>query len=112
MILDEKAVDAAACAIFHAKPRNRIWDALPTEFKNQYRKQARAAITAYQAEAWQDISTAPTLERVFVAGWQPRHGNVAGYWWFYEDTTDENGRPMGHPTATKWQPLPNPPASP
>lgn len=59
MTHDEKIVEAVACAIFHAKPRNRIWDALPNEFKNQYRKQARAAITAFQAEAWQDIGTAP-----------------------------------------------------
>lgn len=61
---------------------------------------------------WQDMNTAPTLERVFVAGWQRRYGSVSGYWWLYEDCTDQNGVPMEHPDALKWQPLPPPPASP
>lgn len=65
MTHDEKIVEAVACAIFHARPRNRIWDALPNEFKNQYRKQARAAITAYQAEA---AKVAETLDEADPAG--------------------------------------------
>lgn len=48
--MDEKALPATAAvpseeevarAIYNSKPRNRPWDILPHEFKNQYRKQAR-----------------------------------------------------------------------
>ena len=53
---------------------------------------------------WKPIDTAPDLERVLVCGWNPRHGNVAGYWWWYEDTiTDGSG--SKHPDATHWAPL-------
>lgn len=58
---------------------------------------------------WQNISTARPLERVFVAGWQKPSGSVRGYWWVYEDFTDEKGVPSEHRTALKWQPLPKPP---
>lgn len=78
------------------------------ELDIQLRKPS-SVILPVEREGWQDISTAPTLERVFVAGWQPRSGTVQGYWWFYEDATDENGRPIDHPTAEKWMPLPPPP---
>lgn len=70
----------------------------------------RAYLAATPTE-WQDIESAPTLDRVFVAGWQPRHGNTEGYWWLYEDMTDENGKPIDHPNATMWRKLPAPPAS-
>ncbi len=33
-----------ARAIYHSKPRNKPWDVLTHEFKNQYRKQARAIL--------------------------------------------------------------------
>ena len=36
-----------ARAIYHGKPRNRPWDILPHEFKNQYRKQARAVLALF-----------------------------------------------------------------
>ena len=49
---------------------------------------------------WQPIETAPTLERVMVCCWSPRSGNVSGYWWYYEDITDEKGVPMDHPDAS------------
>ena len=52
------------------------------------------------AQTWQRIDAAPDLERVIVAGWQPRIGSVAGYWWHHEDCTDEDGSPMEHPDAT------------
>ena len=53
---------------------------------------------------WKPIDTAPDLERVLVCGWNPRHGNVAGYWWWHEDTvTDGSG--SKHPDATHWAPL-------
>lgn len=58
---------------------------------------------------WRPIP-GPTLDRVFVAGWQPQNGTVRGYWWFYEDLTDEHGRPMEHSDATMWRPLPPPPS--
>ena len=59
---------------------------------------------------WRDFP-APALDRVFVAGWQPPSGCVRGYWWMYEDVTDERGVPMDHPAALKWQPFPTPPAT-
>jgi hypothetical protein len=61
---------------------------------------------------WMPIHTAPKLERVFVAGWQKPHPPVRGYWWYYEDHTDEDGRPMEWPDALMWQPLPKPPVGP
>ena len=66
---------------------------------------ALASLPASQAHgeegkaAWRPIGGAPTLERVIVASWQPRHGNVAGYWWFHEDHTDEHGQPTDRPGA-------------
>lgn len=119
MTHDEKIVEAVACAIFHARPRNRIWDALPNEFKNQYRKQARAAITAFQAEAWQPIETAPkdgTL--ILIGGWEIYHPEESPEW--VESLVhwngvcwDAEGAPVPLPNCSKWSPLPpNPPASP
>ena len=61
---------------------------------------------------WQPIETAPTLDRVLVAGWQKPSGGVAGYWWYYEDMTDERGVPMDNPSALRWQPWPAPPVEP
>ena len=49
---------------------------------------------------WQPIGNAPDLERVIVAGWQPRRGSTAGYWWYHEDATDDKGIPIDHPEAT------------
>lgn len=59
-----------------------------------------------ERHVWRDISTAPALERVFVAGWQPPSGTMRGYWWTSEDVTDEHGVPMAHPSVLKWQPIP------
>jgi hypothetical protein len=74
---------------------------------------ARAALSALEdelkAREWQDISTAQELDRVFVSGYQKPSGNVAGYWWVHEDVI-VNGKPLEHPSATKWQPLPKPPS--
>lgn len=44
----------------------------------------------------------PDLERVLVAGWQPRNGSTVGYWWYHEDCTDDVGRPIDTPHATHW----------
>lgn len=52
------------------------------------------------APGWQPIETAPSLERVIVSGYAKPSGRVAGYWWYYEDHTDENGVPADHPDAT------------
>jgi len=52
-------------------------------------------------EGWQDISTAPDLDRVMVCGWNPPHKRVAGYWWWHEDSVYE-GRAIDHPTALYW----------
>lgn len=118
MTHDEKIVEAVACAVFHAKPRNRIWDALPNELKNQYRKQARAAITAYQAEAWQPIETAPkdfvtdidmwaNGERLTDCSWmRPTYGPKE-YAWCRHAYDDCNGPVYNEVKgATHWQPLP------
>lgn len=61
---------------------------------------------------WLPISTAPTMERIIVAGWAPASGNVRGYWWWYEDHTDENGIPMEWPNALIWQKPPALPTNP
>lgn len=63
----------------------------------------RAALDALDAETegWR-TDTMPTLERVMVAGWQPRSGTTRGYWWYGEDATDEKGMPIDHPNATLW----------
>ena len=53
---------------------------------------------------WQDISTAPELDRVLVAGWQKRSGTVAGYWWWSDDVII-NGRAVRHTSATLWAPV-------
>lgn len=55
---------------------------------------------------WRPIESAPKLERIFVAGWQPPHLTTRGYWHYGEDVTDENGVPMDHPQARLWMPLP------
>jgi hypothetical protein len=61
---------------------------------------------------WKSIDTAPTLERILVAGWQEMKGPVQSYWWYYEDHTDENGKPMEWPDALMWQKWPKPPQLP
>jgi len=62
---------------------------------------------------WQPIETAPSLERIIVAGWQPEHGAIKGYWWWYEDHTNEHGKPIDFPSALKWhKPIPVPSESP
>lgn len=59
------------------------------------------------APQWQGIESAPDLERVIVAGWNPHSGNVRGYWWYGEDVVS-NGRAIEHPRATHWRPFNNP----
>lgn len=49
----------------------------------------------------QPIATAPELERIMVAGWQPHRGSTRGYWWWHEDVTF-NGVAYEHPDATHW----------
>lgn len=53
---------------------------------------------------WQTLDTAPELYRVFVTGWQARHGTTRGYWWWHEDTVHE-GRAVEHPDALYWAPI-------
>lgn len=47
----------------------------------------------------------PEWERVMVAGWQPRSGNVAGYWWWHEDALAGDGLPTERAHATHWFPI-------
>lgn len=76
---------------------------------------AKAIHDAVMAEKpkLQPIETAPCLERIMVAGWQERHGNVGAYWWFHEDCV-EGGKAIGTPHATHWFPIVKPvfPAAP
>lgn len=62
---------------------------------------------AHPPAQWQGIESAPDLERVIVAGWNPHSGNVRGYWWYGEDVVS-NGRAIEHPRATHWRPFNNP----
>lgn len=51
---------------------------------------------------WLPIETAPELERVWVAGIQPRSRNgTKAYWWWHEDTV-YNGVAVECPHATHW----------
>lgn len=61
------------------------------------------------ATRWRELP-APTLERVFVAGIQPRSGSTIAYWWVHEDVTDEKGMPDEHKDALLWCALPDRPA--
>ncbi len=63
-------------------------------------------------DGWLPIESAPTLDRVIVAGWQPRNRNIIGYWWYHEDVTDEHGKPMDYPSALLWRPFPAVPSAP
>lgn len=65
-------------------------------------------MTAGSQGEWREIASAPDLERVFVAGWQPRHGNMGGYWWWHEDVVVD-GAATEHPDATLWYPIALPP---
>ena len=62
-------------------------------------------------DGWRDFP-APTLERVIVSGWQKQSRTCAGYWWVHEDVTDGSGRPLDHPTAKLWRPMPDRPNRP
>lgn len=59
-------------------------------------------------QEWKPIETAPDLDRVLVAGWQPQHRRTAGYWWWAEDVTAD-GAAIEHPDATLWCPVIKPP---
>ena len=63
---------------------------------------------------WRPIETAPDLDRVLVAGWQPRNQTTRGYWWWNEDVTCD-GKAIESPEAILWHPIvfadfPAPPA--
>lgn len=65
-----------------------------------------------EAQGWRtDMDAMPPLDRVIVAGWQPRSGTIAGYWWTHEDHTDALGVPMEHTNAKMWRKWPAPPAA-
>lgn len=54
----------------------------------------------YHPAALLPIDTAPDLERVMVAGIQPR-GTCQAYWWWHEDCVSD-GKAIDHPEATHW----------
>ncbi len=110
MTHDEKIVEAVARAIARNIEDERFWDA--PGFQNA----ARAAITAFQAEAWQPIETAPkerkdgALVQVLLIGHFDNGyiTDIVQGWWDLEYWA----RWKHHVPPTHWQPLPNPPASP
>ena len=58
--------------------------------------------------SFQPIKTAPDLERVMVAGIQPRTATCRAYWWYEEDVVSD-GKGIEKPHATHWAPLVIPP---
>lgn len=60
-----------------------------------------AATLPANGAGWREMP-APDLKRVVVAGWQKQSGTTRGYWWYYEDVTDDRGVPMDHPEASLW----------
>lgn len=124
--LNERALLGAATAALNARRAANGWpptslDKMLTADREAWIEDVRAAITAYQAEAWQDISTAPKdgSEILITDGqWAG-----AGFYhdgtgckrsdggWFCEE--DRNNLLIARDVPAKfWQPLPNPPASP
>jgi hypothetical protein len=116
MTHDEKIVEAVARVL---EPKCRGFCGGSNDLSmGCAREFARAAITAFQAEAWQDISTAPKDgARIYVL--IPYDTDIHSYeqcvdigWWadgcfrFHGDDGPDDIQP------THWQPLPNLPASP
>lgn len=54
-----------------------------------------------QQGGWLPIESAPDLERIMVAGWQPRQGTVRGYWFWHEGVAD-GGVAIDDPNVTHW----------
>lgn len=112
MTHDEKIVEAVATAEVRYDGYEDLL-CLSRTMRERYLDRARAAITAYQAEAWQPIETAPKGQ--VILGYQATpgdwEGRMAVCWDFAPD-----GRSLfigdGGLMPTHWQPLPNPPASP
>jgi hypothetical protein len=127
MTHNEKIVEAVARAIANHIHKDAdfgmdgtsAYAARPWEFQSI----ARAAITAYQAEAWQPIETAPKGgdEIDLWAGGE----RLANCWWgratyggrertWVRHAYDDCNGPVFNEVRkpTHWQPLPNPPASP
>lgn len=111
-MITEQGIEAAI-STYHENLRNpkRPRDGMHIKaYSSMMERDAmKAAIEAYEKSKWRPIEEASSLDRIFVSGWQKRSGSVAGYWWVHEDVTDENGKPMDHPDATYFQPLPTPP---
>lgn len=66
-----------ARAIYHGKPRNRPWDILPHEFKNQYLKQARAVLALFTpilAEKERGTERACANHANATIGWERERG--------------------------------------
>lgn len=53
---------------------------------------------------WKPIETAPEFDRVWVCGWQARHGTTRGYWWWHEDCVAD-GKGIEYPDALYWAPI-------
>lgn len=104
-MLDEKIVEAVARAIARDIEDERFWNA------PGFQHAARAAITAYQAEAWQPIATAPRDGTKVLLYPSPYYASIGSVGWFakrakewaYEGETGTGCEP------THWQPLPPPP---
>lgn len=108
MTHDEKIVEAVARAIAEQikVDASGLAPAVIAHHITGFEEAARAAITAYQAEAWQDISTAPK-DGTYVLGYGPHssRGHYVDAIHFWRDRwTIEWMEGFGAPTH--WQPLP------
>ena len=116
MTLDPRALEAAAEALWGTVwggTKGVSWDTC--NGKDHYRKDARAAVTAYIAEAgdgWRDIETAPKdgtkilLWPGYLMGGDP----MTGWWARLARKWVSAGEPF-EVAPTHWRPLPAPPAA-
>lgn len=126
MMLDESALLGAATAALNARRAANGWaptslDKMLTPDREAWIEDIRAAITAYQAEAWQPIETAPKDGSEIILGCAGENGwSGAGFYhdgsqckrsdggWFGED--DRNNLLIAKDIdVTHWMPLPSPP---
>lgn len=127
MTHNEKIVEAVAESLWQAESqraadRARLtpWSEESEKTREGWRFLARAAITAYQAEAWQDVSTAPKEGHVLLFASQIGEASdvhwrgsfaTTGYWDGVDEAWCATGSNWTGPflEPTHWRPIPPPP---